>query len=148
MKKVLFLSLAFFATTTLLAQLNPVKWSHETTKIADGEYEIVFTAHVADGWYIYSQNLESDAGPIPTSFAWKNDSDIEIVGATKEGGTKIEGYDELFDMNVIKYSGQPTFTQRIKANGPTTFPVDIEFMTCDKERCLPPTIVKAKVNLL
>ena len=147
MKKVLLLALALFATNAIFAQLNPVKWSYEAKKVADNEYDLVFTAHVTDGWYIYSQTLDSDMGPIPTSFAWGDDSNIERIGKTTEDGLKHEGYDEIFDMNVVKYSGHPTFTQRVKISQPANFSVFVEYMTCDKNRCLPPTEIEAKFNL-
>ncbi len=147
MKKVLLFALALFATSAVFAQLNPVKWSYEAKQVADGEYDLIFTANITDGWYVYSQNLPSDDGPIPTSFSWGDNSNFTLVGKTVEEGPKHEGYDEIFDMNVIKYSGRPTFTQRVKINEPTDFSVFVEFMTCDKNRCLPPTEIEAKFQL-
>lgn len=58
------LFLAYF--TKVDAQTNPVNWSYEIVKVSDLEYELVFTATIDDGWYVYSQFLE-DGGPIPTS---------------------------------------------------------------------------------
>ncbi|MEO1260445.1 MAG: protein-disulfide reductase DsbD domain-containing protein [Bacteroidota bacterium] len=148
MKKVLLLfALAFIASNATFAQLNPVKWSYEAKKVADNEYDLILTAHVNDGWYIYSQTLESDMGPIPTSFNWGEATDLQKIGDTKEDGLKHEGYDEIFDMNVVKYSGHPTFTQRVKINKPTSLSVFVEYMTCDNDRCLPPTEIEAKFNL-
>lgn len=147
MKKVLLFALALFATNVIFAQLNPVKWSFEAQKVADGEYDLVFTANITDGWYVYSQNLESDEGPIPTTFSWGENPKFTLVGKTVEEGHKHEGYDEIFDMNVVKYSGRPTFTQRVKISEPTSFSVFVEFMTCDQNRCLPPKEIEAKFNL-
>ena len=147
MKKVLLFALALFSTSAVFAQLNPVKWSYEAKQVSDDQYDLIFTATITDGWYIYSQNLESDEGPIPTSFSWGDEESFERIGRTAEEGPKHEGYDEIFDMNVVKYSGRPTFTQRVKTNGPTSFSVYIEYMTCDKNRCLPPTEIEAKFNL-
>lgn len=147
MKKVLLFVLALFATNAVFAQLNPVKWSYEAKKVSDGNYDLIFTANVTDGWYIYSQNLPSDDGPIPTSFSWGEAPAFKLVGKTAEEGTKHEGYDEVFEMDVIKYSGQPTFMQRVQIDKPTSFSVFIEYMTCDKNRCLPPTEIEAKFDL-
>lgn len=147
MKKVLLFAFAMFMTSLAFGQLNPVKWSYEAKKVADKEYDLIFTAHVSDGWYIYSQNLESDEGPIPTSFSWGDSSKFQLIGRTAEEGPKHEGYDDIFGMNVVKYSGEPTFTQRVKISEPMNFSVYVEYMTCDQNRCLPPTEVEAKFNL-
>ena len=147
MKKVLLFTLALFASSAVFSQLNPVKWSYEAKQVAAGEYDLIFTANITDGWYVYSQNLPSDDGPIPTSFLWNDNTQIELIGRTKEEGKKHEGYDEIFEMDVVKYSGRPTFTQRIKVKNPNAFSVYVEFMTCDENRCLPPKQIEAKFNL-
>ena len=147
MKKVLTFAIAFLFASLAFAQLNPVKWSYEAKKINDGEYDLVFTAHITDGWYVYSQYLESEEGPIPTSFSFSENTNIELVGKPAENGPKHEGFDEIFEMNVVKYSGQPTFTQRVKVNSATSLSGYFEFMTCDKNRCLPPTEIDFKFDL-
>jgi cytochrome c biogenesis DsbD-like protein len=138
MKKILLLSVAFFAAGAAFGQLNPVKWSYEASQVSAGEYDLVFTAHIQNGWYVYSQFLDSDEGPIPTSFSFEENAKIELVGKATEKGDKHEGYDELFMMNIVKFSGEPTYTQRIKVHGETQLTGYLEFMTCDNQRCLPP----------
>lgn len=138
MKKVCLFAFAFLVAASAFAQLNPVKWSYEALKTGDGEYDLVFKAHITDGWYVYSQNLESDEGPIPTSFTFQENALVQMVGKTVEAGPKHEGYDDIFEMNVIKYSGQPTFTQHVRIKSPTVLTGSVEYMTCDKNRCLPP----------
>ena len=143
MKKVLFFAIALFTFSALSAQnLNPVKWTYEAKKVADGEYDLVFVPHIMEGWYVYSQYLESDEGPIPTSFTFHENASVEMVGKTTEDGDKHEGYDDMFGMNVVKFSGQPQFTQRVKTSGETVLTGFVEFMTCDNNRCLPPTEVE------
>ena len=147
MKKVLLFSLALFAYSALSAQdLNPVKWTYEAKKVADGEFDLVFTAHIEDGWYVYSQFLESDEGPIPTSLVFTDNPKVKLVDKAKEAGPKHEGFDDIFEMNVVKYSGQPTFTQRVKVSGHAHLEGYLEFMTCDKNRCLPPSEVAFKFH--
>lgn len=150
MRKIIPFSLLLLFTTLSFAQLaySPVEWSHTTQKVSDTEYDLVFTANVNSGWYIYSQYLESDDGPIRTSFNFNKNEGVEFLGKTKEAGKKSEGYDALFDMNVIKYSGEVTFTQRVKiTKGKPTLSGWLEFMTCDEERCLPPAEVDFKFKL-
>ena len=46
-------------------------------------------------------------------------------------------------MYIVKYKKQATFTQRIKAaEGLKEVAGYIEFMTCDEEKCLPPTEIE------
>lgn len=148
MKKVLLFAFALMAVSAVSAQdLNPVTWTYQAEKVAEGEYDLVFVAHIDDGWYVYSQYLESDEGPIPTSFTFKENGAVAKVGKTTEGGAKHEGYDEVFAMNLIKYSGNPKFTQRVKVSGATELTGYLEYMTCDKTKCLPPMEVEFSFSL-
>ncbi len=147
MKKAILLSMAFLVAGAALGQLNPVKWSYEATQVSAGEYDLVFTAHIQNGWYVYSQFLASDEGPIPTSFSFEENAKVELVGKATEKGDRHEGYDELFMMNIVKFSGEPKFTQRVKVSGETKLAGYLEFMTCDNQRCLPPTDVEFDFTL-
>jgi thiol:disulfide interchange protein DsbD len=142
MKKITLFSLALLLAGAVFGQLNPVKWTYQAQKAGNGEYDLVFTAHIQDGWYVYSQYLESDEGPIRTTFTFDENTKVEMVGKNAEAGHKHEGFDDLFGMNVIKFSGEPTFTQRVKVKSATQLSGRLEFMTCDNERCLPPKEVE------
>ena len=55
------LSTLFLITNIISAQiLNPVKWSFESKKISDTEFDLIATAKLDKGWNIYTQNI-SDA---------------------------------------------------------------------------------------
>lgn len=147
MKKILFFTISLLVSGVAFGQLNPVKWSYEAQKAGDSEYDLVFTAHIQDGWYIYSQYLDSDDGPVRTSFNFEKSQAVEMVGENLEAGKRHEGFDELFYMNIVKFSGEPTFTQRVKVKSPATLTGYLEFMTCDNEKCLPPTEVQFRFDL-
>ncbi|MEO1515540.1 MAG: protein-disulfide reductase DsbD domain-containing protein [Bacteroidota bacterium] len=122
---------------------DPVKWSFEIKKVSDEEYDLVYKAKIADGWHIYSQNIEGDDGPIPTEFYFVENEAVERVGAVAEDGPKrIKEYDEVFAMELTKFKKEAIFTQRIKVSDPNTeIKGDVNFMTCEATRCLPPTLV-------
>ena len=147
MKKAL-LSLAVLLFVNFgMAQMDPVQWSFESQKVDDNHYDLIITADVNDGWYIYSQNME-EGGPIPTSFFFNVTPGFTPDGAPIEKGDKKEGYDEIFGMNVISLKGKVLFTQRIKLSGK----VDkvsgyLEFMTCNGEVCMPPKSVDFDIPL-
>jgi len=118
---------------------NPVHWTTEWKQIKGNEFELTLIASADPGWYIYSQYLESDDGPIRTSIRFESGAHFSLMGKAKEEGKRKEGYDEMFDMNIIKFSGKVRFVQRVKVLD-TSKPIKgtVEFMTCDDERCLPP----------
>jgi|CXWL01.1.fsa_nt_gi thiol:disulfide interchange protein DsbD len=152
MKKIAFFAFAILAAFAATAQQNPVKWSYEAKKVADvptgtNQYDLVLTANISDGWYVYSQYLESDDGPIRTTFTFNENAAVKLEGKNVEDGHKYEGYDDLFGMNIIKFSGKPTFTQRVKITAPTVLTGHVGFMTCDSERCLPPAEIPFRFDL-
>ncbi len=139
MRGIVFLFGLLFSTSVLAQFHDPVKWSMTQQKVGGNEFEISFTADIEEGWNVYSQYLESEDGPIPTSFNYDEGDHFELVGKNVEEGFKKEGHDEVFDMNLVKFYKKVTFTQRLKILDASK-PVKgyLEFMTCDDERCLPP----------
>jgi hypothetical protein len=98
--------------------LDRVLWEFELKDLGADEYEVRLTASLEDGWYIYSANLESDEGPIRTSVSFSSPEDIIIIGEIEEEGKKVAGYDEMFEMNVIKYASQVVFFPENKGRRP------------------------------
>ncbi|HHS95207.1 MAG TPA: hypothetical protein ENJ45_01350 [Phaeodactylibacter sp.] len=141
MPKSILFCLFFIGTwSTAFSQIhNPVKWSHEYKQVNDTEYDLIFKAKIQDGWAIYSQYLESDDGPVRTSFEYDKGEHFSLKGKNKESGDRHEGYDNLFDMNVIKFKKKAIFTQRVVVKD-FSKPITgyLEFMTCDDTKCLPP----------
>jgi len=135
-----FLAFSFAA----ISQNSVVDWTYKAEKIGGNEFELVFTAEVQDGWYVYSQFLGDD-GPIPTSFEMEG---VELIGKGTEKGYKKEGYDEIFGMNLIKFGKTVTFTQRVKvASGANSINGYLTYMTCNDEQCLPPTDLDFEISL-
>ncbi|MCC6724166.1 MAG: thioredoxin family protein [Saprospiraceae bacterium] len=104
----------------------------------------MFKATIDEGWYVYSQYLEGDDGPVKTSFTYDKGSHFALVGKNTESSShRKELNDPLFDnMKVIKFAEKVTFTQKVKVSDASK-PISgyLEFMTCNNERCLPPTEV-------
>ncbi|MFN4854431.1 MAG: hypothetical protein ACK5JC_08445 [Bacteroidota bacterium] len=81
----------FFFLLTLLCSISlsqhaqimrPVSWSFDKKKISDTEYELLFLAKINKGWHIYSQFLESDQGPVATTFTFENSPRYSRTGKT------------------------------------------------------------------
>jgi len=144
--------LAFYVlafVTQLNAQIyNPVKWSSASKQISDDEYELTWSAKIDAGWYMYSQYIEGEDGPSPTVITFENAKAIKLIGKNIEGGHIKKMYDEIFAMNITKFTELATFKQKIKVlddSKPITGYVN--FQTCDNSKCLPPTDYEFSFNL-
>lgn len=132
-----------------MAQMfDPVKWEFDYKAVSDTEFDLIFKAKMEPQWAIYSQYLDNDDGPIPTSFQYDQGGHFKLVGKCAETGYKKEGFDPIFEMNVVKYLKNAEFTQRVKVSD-LSKPLTgyLTFMTCDDERCLPPTDVDFSFTL-
>ena len=133
---------------TLAAQEKPVVWTAKSEKINDSEYYLIIDGAIQPQWNIYSQFLESQDGPVATTLLFAADG-IEKIGKTEENGHKKEGFDDMFGMNVVKYSEHIVFMQKIKLlrKDLKKVSVTINYMTCNNEVCLPPKDEKLLISL-
>jgi thiol:disulfide interchange protein DsbD len=147
--KLSFLVLFFVSiAATAFAQLDPVKWSFEVQQINAQEYDLIITADIERGWSVYSQHLEAQSGPIPTSFSFDESSDIQLVGNTIESGNKKEAFDQTFGVKIVKFSNKARFTQRVKvAHNTDIVKGKLTYMTCDDTSCLPPSDIDFTIAL-
>lgn len=136
------ISFSLFLPFTSKAQKeSPVKWSFELKKINDTEYEIQASANIKKGWTLYSQFTE-DNGPVPTSFVI-SDQEVKFVEKSK---TTTE-FDPLFEVNVIKFKDEAIFSYPVKKGNLPAIKGYVTFMTCDGEKCLPPTDVEFDLKI-
>lgn len=143
------LTIILFFTAFANAQIyNPVKWQTSTEKINESEFDLIVTATIDKGWYMYSQDVP-EGGPIPTSFSFKNvENKFELIGKTIEGKVH-EKYDKIFEMNIKYFEKKAVFKQRIRVltNDKIEINETLEFMVCDDTNCLPPTEVDIVFNI-
>ncbi len=126
------------------AQLdNPVTWSFSQEKISDTETDLIYTAIIEDGWNVYSQFLDEDASPLPTTIVYDNLTGVELSGKSTESGKRKEGMDPIFEENVIKFLADKPYVikQRVNTSDGWSATGFLEFMTCNNEKCLPPTAI-------
>jgi len=138
--KIRLLLFAFLASFSLMAQNpNPLKWSFSSKDAGNCQVDLVFTAVIEDGWYTYSQFLESEDGPLPTELTFKEGAHYKLMGKAKEGGEKITVYDKVFEMNLSKFKHKAIFTQRVDVKDASKPIIGyISAMACNDEMCLPP----------
>ncbi|WP_299111639.1 cytochrome c biogenesis protein CcdA [uncultured Winogradskyella sp.] len=138
-KGLLYCFLAFCFSFNLSAQeLEPVTWEYSIEKISDSEYDLVFTANIEDGWYMYSQEESEGLGPLPTYFEYKNqESNYKLIGKTKEPDVKPK-YDKVFELDVKKFEKEAQFKQRISLINSEFKVIEarVDFQACDDGKCI------------
>jgi len=125
---------------------SPVKWSYAAKKLNNNEAVIFLRATIQDGWHIYSLNV-GDGGPIKTSFKFTPSKEYALVGTVAEP-SPIKKYEDAFKMNVTYFEKTVTFQQKIKLKGNVSvIKGQLEYMTCNDKKCLPPEDVDFSVPL-
>jgi thiol:disulfide interchange protein DsbD len=122
----------------------PVSWTFSMEEIGQDNFNLIFTADIDETWTVYSQYID-EGGPVPTTIWYENENIIEKVGEASESGHKKTGMDPVFEMEVIKFLADKPFviTQEIKVKDSSQkLKGYLTFMTCDDERCLPPTDIE------
>jgi len=136
MKKLLYL-LLLITTISYSQILEPVKWTTETKKISDTEYELIINASIEENYHLYSQKVPED-GPLPTIFIFEKNDNYELIRSTsEEKGHTV--FDPIFKMNIKYFDIKATFKQRIKLKNNNSFKIigEIDFMTCNDSNCVP-----------
>ena len=138
----------FGFSTQAQAQPNPVKWDFKVEKTKKkGQYKLVATAKMGQDWAIYSQFI-SDEGPVPTTFEYELPANAALIDKTNEiSDHKIEGMDETFGIELIKYKKEVVFEQLVQAKAKQELKGVITYMVCNNETCLPPRDVPFAVKL-
>ncbi len=127
--------------------LDPVEWVFSKEQQTANEYELRLTASMDPGWYIYGTDL-APGGPIPTAITFDAGEGFELVGDLTYPEAEVK-FDPNFDMDIPMYGGSVTFTQLVRVVSASTVRVtgELEYMSCDDERCLPPDFISFAFEL-
>jgi len=100
-------------------------------------------------WHLYSQTQPDDAIAIPTTFTINPNPLFSLEGKIKEVGKMEKFHDAKLNLSANQYSNTVNFVQvvRLKANVKTNFSGNVEFQTCDDQKCLPPKTVNFNVAI-
>lgn len=115
---------------------HPVSWKIDTVKIGPLTYELKMKATVKEPWHIYTQDASKAGLAMPTRIIFEENSNVELIGATKEKGTeKKNGETSSY------YSKEVTFTQtlKLKSKEKTDLHITIKYMVCTNQMCQPPS---------
>ena len=126
---------------------EPSKWSMTSELMGENVYRLTFTCVLDEGWHLYSQTLEADAGPVPTVFTFNLPDGHTLQGGTNEPTPKVE-YDPNFMLDLAFFEGTVVFTQDLEVTGtPGEVTGDVLFMLCDDTMCLPPDAIEFSIDL-
>ena len=148
MKKILLLITVLMIGASAFAQIEkPVKWSYAAKRTNKNEAVVFLRATIQTGWHIYSQNVK-DGGPIKTAFTFSPSKEYTLVGKTAEP-TPVTKYEDVFKMNVSYFENTVTFQQKVKLKSANATSVkgQLEYMTCNDRKCLPPEDVDFDIPL-
>ncbi len=142
MKRIFLFLICCFPVFTIQAQ-EAIQWEFNYNAKTK-QVEIV--ANINDGWHLYSQFIQNDVGPVPTTITFKSSDDFQLIGAVAEPKA-IQKYDENFEAMLDFFEHKVIFTQKIKAKKETTLEGSVTFMVCNETMCLPPVDKKFKITI-
>jgi DsbC/DsbD-like thiol-disulfide interchange protein len=146
MKNLLAVTAALLLSIGARAQIvTPVKWAYAAKKTSPTEVTVFLKATIDAGWHIYSQNVK-DGGPIRTSFTFAKSKDYVLAGKPVEP-KPVTKYEKSFSMDVSYFEKEVVFQQKIKlkAANVTAIKGQLEYMTCNDQKCLPPEDVNFSI---
>ncbi|MDB5091613.1 MAG: sugar transporter [Mucilaginibacter sp.] len=148
MKKVLLAAVALILSMGAKAQIEShVKWSYAAKKISPTEAVVFLKATIDDKWHIYGLDVK-DGGPIKTSFTFTPSKEYSLVGKPIQP-TPIKKYESTFKMDVTYFEKSVVFQQKIKLKSANATVVkgQLEYMTCNDQKCLPPEDIDFSIPL-
>lgn len=114
-----------------------INWRFKVKSVSPYEKDLQIKASLAPGWHLYSQFLK-EGGPIPTRIYFEPHDGYRIIGMATEQGDPVKFYDDLFEMDIVWYSDEVEFTQRIELKETETLVKGkITYMVCDSQQCIP-----------
>ncbi len=135
--------LLFLVSVTLNAQ-NPISWDFKLSDAGNGEVNILATATVEQGWYMYDTNIP-EGGPNPTMIEFDEIRGAVAVGDFKsvDKEAKVK-FDEIFQMEIGSFTNSVTFAQRLKVTDKSAFSVigNVRAQACNDQTCTPPLPVE------
>ncbi|MGK0414456.1 MAG: thiol:disulfide interchange protein, partial [Polaribacter sp.] len=119
---VLFLSFSTFSQTAD----EPIKIETSVKKISDTEYDIIFSATLYKGWYLYSQYNPEDAS-LPLEITIPDaTTDYKLVGKADEKDT-FKKYSETWEKEEIVFKDKAIITQRIQLTNKEITSIKLNF---------------------
>ncbi|WP_395044329.1 cytochrome c biogenesis protein CcdA [Flavobacterium sp.] len=137
MKNYIFLVLTFLTFSNVNSQvLDPVKWTTNTEKVSENEFNLIINGTIENGWHVYSQ-FTPDGGSLPIVVNFKEQNgNYQLIGKAIESPYKKE-YSEVFEVDEYFFENKVTITQKVKIINPkvSQIKLNFEYQVC-KEACI------------
>jgi len=142
-----YFKLFVFSITLLLNEevkaQNHVKWE---TRFDAKTSEIVITALIDKGWYLYSIHNAEELGPVPTHINFKKKKGLKVKGNLTEQAS-IVAFDPNFGTNLGYHENKVEFRQKVKIRKLTSIDIQVFYMVCNDSQCLPPLEIVLPLKL-
>ena len=126
---------------------DPVTWEFGYEQKSDNLYELVLTAQIEKGSYIYAMDVP-DGGPIPTTVVIDTTAEYIPDGKPYEVTESVEKFDEAFGFRIKTFSNTVEFRQKITAVSPSfTVRGVVNYMSCNNFTCSPPKDVEFEIRI-
>ena len=143
--KLLLFFLFAFAGISSAQILTPAHWSHTVKDIGKGEFDVIVTVKLDEGWHVFSKDYVGVS--VPSTLTLEKSSDFVEIGKFKEAGKLEKEYVKEIDETLLYYKNKAVFSQKIKLlKNDAVLKGSLEYMTC-KESCLPPTTYDFELKL-
>ena len=127
MKK--FITLFIFLFTLFLnaqTEDEPITIETSVKKISETEFDIIFSASLYKGWYLYSQyNPENASLPLEITIP-ENESGYTLVGKADEQDT-FKKYSDVWELEEIVFKDKAIITQRIQLTNKKITQIKLNF---------------------
>lgn len=131
----------------LCASSYPLRWEGSWVRINDSMFMLHFTAHIQQGWHIYSMHQPETALGEPTAIRFGPAALSGLRGATSEHG--ILTYDTVASLGAVnaQYEKQVDFTQCWVSHTPKPTPIEgqVHFQVCTAQTCYPPADAQFRI---
>ena len=126
------------------SQAAPVRWMASVEPTENGYHRLIITADVKNGWHIYS-NVADDSSYSPTTLKIVTRAGLRSVGEL----IKPAPFDHPLEKGTSIYKGKVNFTQIVKIEPDLLkkLEIRISYQACNDIRCLPPSLVKLKIDV-
>jgi len=119
---ILFLSLSIFSQTSN----EPIKIETALQKISETEYDIIFSAQLFKGWYLYSQH-NPDGASLPLEITiQEGKTGYKLVGKATEKDT-FKKYSDTWKKEEIVFKDKAIITQRIQLTNKDITQIKLNF---------------------
>jgi thiol:disulfide interchange protein DsbD len=141
MRGILFVCAIFVALNS--SSQEPVNWEFSF----DNEFDnLTMKATLDEGWYLYSQSINEDIGPVPTAFQFIANESYQIIGNTIEPES-LTKYDSNFNSELNFFEKEVVFEQKIENVDAEFVSGSVTYMVCNGMMCLPPTDLEFIIQL-